>query len=101
MIESLPQIVGLALGLLIAIPMGIHMFRECFSNYKRFKDELKQSQGSEEEKLYDGEFTKAVNHQFIEFKAVFALVFPILVFLLTYFITSSIAESAIQLYAGE
>ncbi|WP_415887597.1 hypothetical protein ACMXYO_05790 [Neptuniibacter sp. QD37_6] len=101
MIESLPQIIGLALGLLIAIPMGIHMFRECFSNYRRFKDELKQAQGSEEEKLYDGEFTKAVNHQFIEFKTIFALVFPILVFLLTYSLISSIAESAIQLYAGD
>lgn len=100
MFESWPQFIGLAIGLLIAIPIGIHMFRECFSNTNQFKKEMEQARGSEERKLYDGEFKKAVNHQFIEFKAGFALVFPIVIFLLTYFIVSSIAETAFKLYQG-
>ncbi|WP_261832937.1 hypothetical protein [Amphritea atlantica] len=61
---------------------------------------MKETGGSEERKLYDGEFKKAVNHQFIEFKAGFALVFPIIIFLITYFLTSSIAETAFKVYQG-
>lgn len=80
MSESWPDFLGLILGLLVAIPMAIHMFRECFRSYKQFKSEIKDSRGSEERKLYDGEFTKAVNHQFIEFKVVFALFFLSLLF---------------------
>ncbi len=100
MMEDWPQFIGLTLGLLIAIPIGIHMFRECFRSYNQFQKEMKETGGSEERKLYDGEFKKAVNHQFIEFKAGFALVFPIIIFLITYFLTSSIAETAFNLYRG-
>lgn len=98
MFENWPDFLGFILGLLIAIPIGIHMFRECFRDYKQFKKEIKEARGSEERKLYSGEFTKAVNHQFIEFKVGFALLFPIIIFLLTYFITSSIAQTALNIY---
>lgn len=89
MTESWPEFIGLILGLLIAIPIGIHMFRECFRNYSQFKKEIKEARGSEEKKLYDGEFTKAINHQFIELKVGFALFFPIIIFCLP---TSSQAQ---------
>lgn len=98
MLENLSQIIGFGFGLLIAVPIGIHMFRECFRNTQQFGKELKEARGSEERKLLNGEFTKAVNHQFIEFKAGFSLVFPVLIFFLTYVITSAISETAIKLY---
>ncbi|MCV6611004.1 MAG: hypothetical protein OIF55_09575 [Amphritea sp.] len=98
--NSWPQLIGVLSGLLIAVPIGIHMFRECFRSYRDFKQEIQEAQGSEERKLYDGEFTNAVNHQFSEFKAGFAIVFPIIIFLVTYLLISAIAESAIALYLG-
>lgn len=97
MSEELPSIIGIVLGLIISIPIARHMFRECFGDYFQLKKEMTDALGSESQKLLDGKFTDAVNHQFSEAKAVFVLVFPVLVFLFIYFITSSIAATAIEL----
>ncbi len=76
------------------------MFRECFDDYSQFKKELKEAHGSEALKLFMGEFTKAANHQFIEFKVGFAIAFPLLIFIITNVTIRSLLESLINLFQG-
>ena len=96
--DEISHYISLFLGFFVSIPSGIYMFKECFSDFESLNKQIHKARGSERIKLLKGEFTKAVNHQFIEFKLVFVIAYPIIVFLLVYIMTIPLVNGVMNYF---